>query len=108
MQSNVVVGNSEITGTLHYVTGFTNFSSTTTEQEGNYLALKFDYPENATTTVEIVGGTKGPVTLDEDKNWVGLIKSNSTQSIKVVMTKNAESVEKTYTLTGLTLEPKSE
>ena len=108
MQSNVVVGDSEITGTLHYVTGFTDFSSTTTEQEGNYLALKFDYPESATTTVEIVGGTKGPVTLDEDKNWVGLIKSNSTQSIKVVTTKSDASVEKTYTLTGLTLEPKSE
>lgn len=108
MQSNVVVGDSEITGTLHYVTGFTDFSSTTTEQEGNYLALKFDYLAGATTTVEIVGGTKGPVTLDEDKNWVGLIKSNSTQSIKVVTTKSDASVEKTYTLTGLTLEPKSE
>lgn len=88
--------------------GFTDFSSESTEQEGNYLALKFDYPEGATTTVEIVGGTKGPVALDEDKNWVGLIKSNSTQSIKVVTTKSDESVEKIYTLTGLTLDPKSE
>ena len=90
------------------MTGFADFSSEPTEQEGNYLALKFDYAEGATTTVEIVGGTKGPVTLDEDKNWVGLIKSNSTQSIKVVTTKSDASVEKTYTLTGLTLEPKSE
>ena len=90
------------------MTGFTDFSSESTEQEGNYLALKFDYPEGATTTVEIVGGTKGPVALDEDKNWVGLIKSNSTQSIKVVTIKSDESVEKTYNLTGLTLEPKSD
>lgn len=108
MQSNVVVGETDITGTLHYVTEFTDFSSEPTEQEGNYLALKFDYPESATATVEIVGGTKGPVTLDEDKNWVGLIKSNSSQSIKVVATKSEESVEKIYTLTGLTLEPKSD
>lgn len=107
MQSNVVVGDSEITGTLHYVTGFTNFSSEPTKQNGNYLALKFDYPEGATTTVEIVGGTTGPVTLDEDKNWVGLIKSNETQSVKVVMTKSDASVEKTYTLTSLTLESES-
>lgn len=107
MQSNVVVGDSEITGTLHYVTGFTDFSSVSTEQEGNYLALKFDYVEDATTTVEIVGGTKGPVTLDEDKNWVGLVKSNSTQSIEVVTTKSGASAVKTYTLTGLTLESKS-
>lgn len=58
-----------------------------------------------TTTVEIVGGTKGPVTLDDDKNWVGLIKSNSTQSIKVVAQKNGGNIEKVYSLTGLTLEP---
>ena len=107
MQSNVVVGDSEITGTLHYVTGFTDFSSVSTEQEGNYLALKFDYVEDATTTVEIVGGTTGPVALDEDKNWVGLIKNNKTQSVKVVMTKSDASVEKTYTLTSLTLESES-
>ena len=55
-------------------------------------------------TVELVGGTKGPVTLDADKNIVLLIKSNTTQSIKVVSTKDGSSVTKTYTLTGLTLE----
>lgn len=87
------------------MTGFTNFSSTPAEQSGNYLALKFEHSEGATTTVEIVGGTKGPVTLDEDMNWVGLIKNKTTQSIKVVTTKDDESIEKTYALTGLTLEP---
>lgn len=87
------------------MTGFTNFSSTPAEQSGNYLALKFEHSKGATTTVEIVGGTKGPVTLDEDMNWVGLIKNKNTQSIKVVTAKGDESIEKTYTLTGLTLEP---
>ena len=90
------------------MTGFTNFSSTPDEQSGNYLALKFEHTEGATTTVEIVGGTKGPVTLDEDMNWVGLIKSNSTQSIKVVTTKGDQSTTKEYGLTGLTLEPDSD
>ena len=69
--------------------------------------MKFEADEGATTTVEIVGGTKGPVTLDEDMNWVGLIKSNSTQSIKVVTTKDDQSTTKEYGLTGLTLEPDS-
>lgn len=86
------------------MTGFTNFSSEPTEQSGNYLALKFEHSEGSTTTVEIVGGTKGPVTLDSDMNWVGLIKDKSTQSIKVVATKGDESIEKTYSLTGLILE----
>ena len=107
MQSNVVVGDSEITGTLHYVTGFTNFSSTTTEQEGNFLALKFAHTEGATTTVEIVGGTKGPVTLDSDMNWVGRIESGDT-AIEVVTSKDGASLTETYSITGLTLEPKSD
>ena len=105
LQSNVVVGEDTISGSLKHVTGYTGFSSKTSEQEGHYLALKFDVtPADAVTTVELVGGTKGPVTLDADKNIVLLIKSNTTQSIKVVSTKDGSSVTKTYTLTGLTLE----
>ena len=105
LQSNIVIGENAISGSLKHVTGYTEFSSKTSEQEGHYLALKFDVtPVDAVTTVELVGGTKGPVTLDADKNIVLLIKSNTTQSIKVVSTKDGASVTKTYTLTGLTLE----
>ena len=80
------------------------FSSNPAEQEGHYLALKFDVtPADAVTTVELVGGTKGAVTLDKDKNIVLLVKSNS-QSVKVVSTKGGNTVTKTYNLTGLTLD----
>ena len=105
LQSNIVIGENAISGSLKHVTGYTEFSSKSSEQEGHHLALKFDVtPADAVTTVELVGGTKGPVTLDADKNIVLLIKSNTTQSIKVVSTKDGASVTKTYTLTGLTLE----
>lgn len=105
LQSNIVIGENAISGSLKHVTGYTEFGSKSSEQEGHYLALKFDVtPADAVTTVELVGGTKGPVTLDADKNIVLLIKSNTTQSIKVVSTKDGASVTKTYTLTGLTLE----
>lgn len=105
LQSNIVIGENAISGSLKHVTGYTEFSSKSSEQEGHYLALKFDVtPADAVTTVELVGGTKGPVTLDADKNIVLLIKSNTTQSIKVVSTKDGASVTKIYTLTGLTLE----
>lgn len=105
LQSNIVIGENAISGSLKHVTGYTEFSSKSSEQEGHYLALKFDVtPADAVTTVELVGGTKGPVTLDADKNIVLLIKSNTPQSIKVVSTKDGASVTKTYTLTGLTLE----
>ena len=60
--------------------------------------------QDAVVTVELVGGTKGPVTLDEDRNIVLLIKNKDTQSIKVTTTHNGESVTKTYGLSGLTLE----
>ena len=90
---------------MKHVTGYTGFSSNTSEQEGNYLALKVDADsEDAIVTVELVGGTKGPVTLDEDMNIVLLIKNKDTQSIKVTITHDKESIEKTYGLSGLTLE----
>ena len=84
---------------------YTQFSSASEQQKGNYLALKFDFTSGTTTTVEIVGGTSGAVTLDADKNWVGLIANKDSQTIKVVATKGDIKVEKTYSLTGLTLEP---
>ena len=87
------------------MTDYTQFSSTPAQQKGNYLALKFDFISGTTTTVEIVGGTSGAVTLDADKNWVGLIANKDSQTIKVVATKGGIKVEKTYSLTGLTLEP---
>lgn len=104
LQSNIVVKENGITGNLKKVTGYTGFSSNPAEQEGHYLALKFDVtPADAVTTVELVGSTKGPVTLDANKNIVLLIKNN-TQSVKVTSTKDGSSVTKTYALTNLTLE----
>lgn len=105
LQSGVVVSDDEVTGTLKYVDGYVDFSSNVSEQSGNYLALKIEAePTEAETVVELVGGTKGPVTLDDDMNIVLLIKNKDTQSIKATTTHNEESVTKTYGLSGLTLE----
>ena len=90
---------------MKHVTGYTGFSSNTSEQEGNYLALKVDADsEDAVATVELVGSTKGPVTLDDDMNIVLLIKNKDTQSIKVTVDNGENSTTKTYGLIGLTLE----
>ena len=84
---------------------YTGFSSNVNEQSGNYLALKFDTkPANAITTVEIVGGTKGAVTLDSDRMFIGKISNKDTQKLKVVVKNGETSKEQTYALTGLTLE----
>ena len=90
---------------MKHVTGYTGFSSNTSEQEGNYLALKVDADsEDAVVTIELVGGTKGPVTLDDDMNIVLLIKNKDTQSIKVTVDNGENSTTKTYGLTRLILE----
>lgn len=104
LQSDMVADD-EVTGTLKYVNGYVDFSSNTSEQSGNYLALKIEAePAEAETVVELVGGTKGPVALDDDMNIVLLIKNKDTQSIKVTTTHNGESITKIYGLSGLTLE----
>ena len=107
LQRDVVIADNEVTGTLKYIDGYVGFSSNVSEQEGNYLALKVDSDsQDAVVTVELVGGTKGPVTLDEDRNIVLLIKNKDTQSIKVTVNNEGNSSTKTYKLTGLTLEGK--
>ena len=104
LQSNIVIGESSISGTLHHVTDYTEFSSLPDEQSGNYLAIKVEDSGADSTTVKVVNGSKGPVTLDADRNIVLLIKDKDSQSIEIVNTKGEETEKKTYTLTGLTLE----
>ncbi len=103
LQHHVTVSEDEISGYLNYVKDFTGFSSDTDLQNGNFLALKFSIPTGASATVEIVGGTSGPVALDSDMNWVGKIR-NTSQTIKVVVTgSDGDTLERVYTLKGLTL-----
>lgn len=115
LQDDVVINtNRKIDGTLHYVTGYTEFNSfELTEQEGNYLAL--DFSDNwlgdtdpTTFTVELKGGKKGPVTLtDVDAFCVFRVTNPNTQSIKVVSTDSTGTTTVEYSLKGLTLEPKA-
>lgn len=115
LQDDVVINtNRKIDGTLHYVTGYTEFNSfEPTEQEGNYLAL--DFSDNwlgdtdpTTFTVELKGGKKGPVTLtDGDAFCVFRVTNPNTQSIEVVSADSTGTTTVKYSLKGLTLEPKA-
>ena len=104
LQEDIVIGTSAIAGTLKYVADYSSAFGGDLSS-GNYLALHFETPgvDDATITVEIIGGTSGPVTLDADGLWVGRIADKSTQTVKVVASKEGyESVEKTFGLTSLT------
>ena len=104
LQTNVIVSKSEITGTLNYVTGYTGFSSKTSERKGNYLAIHYSSEDGAVITVEVVGGTSGAKELDADGLIVCKIASTS-QSIRVIATKDNKSVTKVFSLSNLTLTP---
>lgn len=113
LQDDVVINtNKKIDGTLYYVDGYTDFSIVAGEQSGHYLAL--DFADNwlgdtdpTTFTVELKGGTKGPVTLTELNAFcVFRVTNPNTQSIEVVSTDSTGTTKVTYSLKGLTLEPK--
>jgi hypothetical protein len=108
LQSGVAAGASDITGTLKYVTNYTGFSEDPTEQQGNYIALHIDTDvEGATIVAELIGDSRGPVTLDSDRTLITRIK-NKGQKIKITASKEGyPTIEKTFTLAGLTLETAS-
>ncbi len=104
LQSGIVIGDSEISGTLLHVDGYTGFNgSDPTEQSGNYLALKVEIPDGANVTTQLVNGKHGPVDLSEDKFCVYRITDKDTQQIKFTVSKGDQSKESVYSLTGLAL-----
>jgi len=110
LQEGIGIGFSGISGTLHYVTGYTGFSGDPEEQEGNYLVLHCDSEtDGATIKVRLIGGkNEGWVTLDSDKTIILRIMSTDE---KVVVASSADGKtdnQKVYDLKGLVLEPKEE
>lgn len=106
LQSGIVVDddNNAIRGTLNYIADYSSAYSGD-EAHGNYLVLHCEVPgeEGVTITSELVNGTHGPVTLDSDGIVISRITNKSTQTIKVVASKQGyDSVTKTFGLKGLT------
>lgn len=105
LQENIVIGSDlAITGTLKYVDDYSSAFGTG-EDSGNYIAIKFESDEDAIITAEVVNGIHGPVTLDEDGILVARIADKSSQTLKIVASKDDKSVTKIYTLDGLTCNP---
>lgn len=101
-----IVGN-KITGTLHYVEGFTDFSSIPDEQNGYYLVTKYaPVPNDGDVHVFKTDGTVGDKILSRpDLTLVSHITNKNTQKLRVYVEKNGvkgETIE--YDLSDLTLE----
>lgn len=108
LQSDIVVNDDSISGTLNYVTGYTGYSGDTDLQSGYYIALKLNVPNGATTTIAALnnGGSGTPVDLGSDDYAVGRI---TTKNAKIVIstTLAGVTVSKTYSLRLLKFGPKS-
>lgn len=105
LQSGIVVGADSISGTLKYVTDYTGFSGDASLQSGNYLALHYATDEDVDSiVVELVGGSSGPVTLDDDGLHVLRITDPASQSIRVTLVRGVETASKVYSLAGLILQ----
>ena len=104
LQTGITLGKSAIRGELKYVGDYTGFSGDTSEQKGNYLALKCECEDADSIVAELVGGYHGPVTLDSDGLIVFKV-ANNTQSVRITANKTGyEPVTKTYSLTGVKLD----
>lgn len=103
LQENIVLGEGKIEGKLFYVDDYDGFSSDADEQKGNYLVLKATANNGATITGQVIGGTHGAVTLDEDGIIVFRIASNE-QSVQFVATTELETKTITLSLSDLDLE----
>lgn len=106
LQSGIVIGDSQITGTLKYLSDYTGFSGDPNEQKGNFIALHCTSSEAADSiSVELINGTVGhPVNLDEDGIAILRISDKIRQQIRFVATKGTKHASKTYTIDTLTLE----
>lgn len=105
MQSDLVISNGVASGTLHYISGWTEFSSKAAEQSGNYIALKVNgVPEGATVQYKLKGSSKAPVTLDQDRNIVVICTNKPNAVLQFTVTLGEESVVKEVALSGITFE----
>ena len=105
LQQDIVIGTNAITGTLHYVEDYTGFSSDPAMQEGNFIAIHCNVPGLTADRYSISVSITNPITLDADGIYVGYVANKDSQTITVVASASGyESVTKTYSLSGLTVE----
>ena len=101
MQSNIEIDGDKITGTLKYLD---EGQLVTDWGAGNFLALKFTVPEQATSCKVGLDPSEGSglVELDEDKDGVFKITDNEVQKFVVVTTDGVHTLRQEFSLADLT------
>lgn len=103
LQDGVRVTDIGVVGNLNYVTGYTGYSGDAALQSGHFLALHCDCIDDATTTIELVGGSGSPVAFtSDDKDAVVRITDTKKQYLKFISTvEGGRKIVKKFTLNGL-------
>lgn len=89
----------EVTGTFHYVTGFTGFSSIPTEQEGYYFPFKLTQTGTVMTIKKNGVAGEGKENMSFDPEIILRVAKNDTFSIEV-----DDKPIVTFTFSGATFE----
>lgn len=104
LETNINVVDTSISGRVLYVENFTEYSTDTTMQEGNYLVLNVvSDPTDAEISVELLGGKEAEKTPDSNGNVIFLVTNTTSQTIKVSAIKGKDAITKTYSLKNLEL-----
>lgn len=103
MQSDIAVANGAITGTLKYLD---EGQLVTDWGAGNFIALKFTVPTQATSCRVGLDPSQGSglVELDDDKDGVFKITNKDTQKFVIVTTDGKYTLRQEFDLSGLTCE----
>lgn len=110
LQSNISISDNTVSGTVNYVTDYTEFyPDDPSQQEGNFLALKFEATNSNKITCELseAASGKGPVQLDEDGLFVARLTSNSQTITVKAESEGGKASTTVLKLSGLTLTPKA-
>ena len=103
LQSNVIFGKDNVTGTLNYVDDYIGFSGDSSLTSGNYIVMRAFVPDQEDVTITVT--VTNPVVLDDDGIAVLRIADKSTQTITVVASKEGyDDVTRVFTLDQLVCE----
>ena len=94
MQTGVTVFGDKISGTLNYLAAVDNV-----HDAGNFLALKFAIPSDASATYKIDSGS----TTSVSSGNAGIAITSGAKTLTVAVTRSTESLTKVFDLSGLTL-----
>lgn len=103
LQSGIVIGADEISGTLKYIADYSAAGYTGDEQSGNFLVVHAACTGASSITCELVGGIHGVKTLDPDGIAIFRITDPDVQKVRFTAVKGSDTRSREFSLHNLTL-----